>query len=312
MFRLITTPDGPVWRCVLFERRGITHGFSTRAHHVGPGEAGRAVIAKLAGVDPSRVVLSRQVHGATVTRDIEPAEAGEREADGHVATAAGRDDALSRVVAVRTADCVPVLLAEASGRAVAAVHAGWRGLDAGVIGEAVRVLREAAGPGEEGVETVRVLAAVGPCISVAAYEVGEEVASRFRVRFPGAVRDDSEGFNPSPPGGGGRRSRPVGESASCEGDASAPRALPGHAARGRPSRGEGGSETALKPHLDLSTVARHQLIAAGLADSDLAVHPGCTFTDAAAFHSYRREGQGVGHQAAWIGTPVTPTGGGRR
>ena len=130
------------------------------------------------------------------------------------------------------------------------MHAGWRGLDAGVIGEAVRVLREAAGVKEsEGVERMRVLAAVGPCISAAAYEVGEEVASRFRAAYPGAVRDG----------------------------------------------------LGVRPHLDLRAAALQQLIAAGVAELDIEVHPGCTFRDAQSFHSYRREGKGVGHQAAWIG-----------
>ena len=252
MFHLIDTPNGPLWRCESFERLGVMHGFSTRAHHVGLGEAGRVVIGRLAGVDPSRVVLSRQVHGATVTRDVDPGGAEACEADGHVMTGALPEAGLipgAGVVAVRTADCVPVLLATASGGAVAAVHAGWRGLEAGVITEAVRALREAAGSGGR---TVRVLAAVGPCISAAAYEVGEEVASRFRAAYPGAVRDG----------------------------------------------------VGVKPHLDLRAVARQQLFAAGLAASDIAVHPGCTFTDAAGFHSYRREGKGVGHQAAWIGVPI--------
>ncbi|MBX2852688.1 MAG: polyphenol oxidase family protein, partial [Phycisphaeraceae bacterium] len=68
-------------------------------------------------------------------------------------------------------DCVPVLIAAADGKAVAAVHAGWRGLLSGVVAEAADAL--AAG----------FVAAIGPCISVKRFEVGEEVAERFDQRF---------------------------------------------------------------------------------------------------------------------------------
>ncbi len=78
-----------------------------------------------------------------------------------------------QIVGVRTADCVPVLLAalDARGRpeAVAAVHAGWRGATAGIISNAVEALLA------QGAQVQRIRAAIGPCISLSAFEVGPEV-----------------------------------------------------------------------------------------------------------------------------------------
>jgi YfiH family protein len=86
------------------------------------------------------------------------------EADGH-AVAAPRLAAM-----VLTADCIPVVLG-AEG-AVAALHAGWRGLAAGVLEEGLRALREVGGGGEA-------VAIVGPCAGGCCYEVGEEVHTAF-------------------------------------------------------------------------------------------------------------------------------------
>ena len=72
-----------------------------------------------------------------------------------------------RLLAVRTADCVPILLATKDGRSVGAVHAGWRGVLAGVVPQAVQRLAN------------EVVVAVGPCISVEHFEVGPEVVAAF-------------------------------------------------------------------------------------------------------------------------------------
>jgi len=72
---------------------------------------------------------------------------------------------------VRVADCVPVLLASGDGRVVSAVHAGWRGVAAGVVSEAVQAMRRLGASD--------IVAAVGPCIGVNHFEVGQEVAEAF-------------------------------------------------------------------------------------------------------------------------------------
>jgi YfiH family protein len=116
-----------------------------------------------------RLCASRQVHGAAVQRVAAlgglPAQSGGGEplaidADGHAT-------ALPEVgVMVLTADCLPVILACEG--AVAALHAGWRGLAGGVLEEGVRALRELRGAGE-------IAAVIGPGAGVCCYEVGEEV-----------------------------------------------------------------------------------------------------------------------------------------
>jgi YfiH family protein len=78
------------------------------------------------------------------------------------------------VVSVRTADCYPILLADPVSRAVAAVHAGWRGTAALIVRETLSRMRD-----EFGTKPANVIAAIGPGIGVCCYEVGEEVARHF-------------------------------------------------------------------------------------------------------------------------------------
>lgn len=118
-----------------------------------------------------------QVHAAGVAT----VRAGDGFESGAKADALAGDDP-SRLLAVRVADCVPVLMARADGRLVAAVHAGWRGVVAGVVPAAVEAMRSiAALPARD----LRV--AIGPAIGPRAFEVGPEVAADFRRRFGGAA-----------------------------------------------------------------------------------------------------------------------------
>jgi YfiH family protein len=143
---------------------GLVHGFGQRA---GPGwETREETIARVrrALEGEGELFLMRQVHGATVV--AAPWE-GAPEADAAVATARGL------VVGVATADCLPVLIVDPSGRRVAAVHAGWRGTAAGVVARAVEGLLEAGSrPGD-------LLAALGPGIGPCCYEVGDELRAAF-------------------------------------------------------------------------------------------------------------------------------------
>ena len=117
-----------------------------------------------------RLVGAKQVHGARVVRD----DAG-GEADG-IATA--RTDLAPFV---RTADCLPVAIAGPG--AVAMVHAGWRGLAAGVLAEGVAAVRALDGDGE-------LQAAIGPGAGPCCYEVSEEVAAALgTTRGPSGTVD---------------------------------------------------------------------------------------------------------------------------
>jgi polyphenol oxidase len=131
------------------------------------------------------LVRGYQVHGSVVGRVLSDGEwPGRANAHEHVDAerqprfeADGHAVAAPRVAAmVLSADCLPVVLG-ADG-AVAALHAGWRGLAAGVLEEGVRALREVGGGGE-------MVALVGPCAGGCCYEVGEEV----HAAFGGAHRD---------------------------------------------------------------------------------------------------------------------------
>ena len=92
------------------------------------------------------------------------------------------------VVAVRTADCIPILLVDQRTRAVAAVHAGWRGTVAGIAASAVAAMR-----GRFGSAPADLHAAIGPGIGKCCYEVGPEVAARFGE--PGRAHIDLPGAN---------------------------------------------------------------------------------------------------------------------
>jgi YfiH family protein len=97
---------------------------------------------------------------------------------------AGEGDALitnqaGTMIAVRTADCLPILLVEEQERLVSVVHAGWRGTAAGITAKTVRaIVRDFGGRPE------RIHGAIGPGIGVCCYRVGREVADRFQTFLP--------------------------------------------------------------------------------------------------------------------------------
>jgi YfiH family protein len=131
------------------------------------GEQARERLRTRLGLE--RIARGLQVHGRVVQR-VRPGDTAVRGAS-RPAEADGQATAMRGVgTLVLTADCLPVALG-CSG-AVAMLHAGWRGLAAGVLEEGVRALEELA-PGEE------IVAIVGPCAGVCCYEVGPEVLAEF-------------------------------------------------------------------------------------------------------------------------------------
>jgi YfiH family protein len=130
--------------------------------------ANRAALAMLLNLPAPPAWLS-QVHGCAVAGPDDPPGS---EADARYA------DRVGLVCAVLTADCLPVLLCSDDGREVAAVHCGWRGLAAGILGRAVG--RFAAAPAS-------LSAWLGPAIGPVAFEVGSEVRARFLGADAGAA-----------------------------------------------------------------------------------------------------------------------------
>jgi len=175
---------------------GVRHGFSTRLGGVSSGRYSSLNLGDRWGDNPACVrenlrrvadsagfVLSSlcqvsQVHGTSVLALRDP-ERRQREADG-MAT----HEALT--LAVYSADCVPILLADPDGR-VAAVHAGWRGTVAGIATQAVQELVTL------GAVASQLRAALFPSIGPCCFEVQEDVASPFRAVQPSTVRKKSNG-----------------------------------------------------------------------------------------------------------------------
>ena len=128
---------------------------------------------------PAEPRWMRQVHGTRVL------EAGETEPDAKGDACIARSPGEPCVVL--SADCLPLLLCSGDGRSVAAAHAGWRGLAAGVIESTVAAMRT---PPSE------LIAWLGPAIGASVYEVGAEVRDAFVRRH----REDAGAFTPSRPG----------------------------------------------------------------------------------------------------------------
>jgi YfiH family protein len=146
-------------RHALLSSLGVDHGFGLR------GLAER-----------SDLRCPRQVHGVAVaTAEQCAAQDSRPEADAVVSEQIGVR------IGVVTADCLPILLAGDRGRAVAAVHAGWRGLAGGVIGACLTALRERLGKSES------ITAVIGPHIGKCCYEVDEPVLAAFEERFSKAL-----------------------------------------------------------------------------------------------------------------------------
>jgi hypothetical protein len=153
------------------------------------GRALRDQLREVFAVPPSRLGTLRQVHSA-VALEMDEADAevpGRRWREGDALwTAATRTG-----VGVRTADCVPVLLAHPDLPVCAAIHGGWRGMVAGIIEETVRCIVARAGT----VAIEGLASAAGPSARGCCYEVGEEVADRLRA-CPGGARHLVKGKGP--------------------------------------------------------------------------------------------------------------------
>ena len=170
---------------------GIQHAFFTRAGGVsqglyaslnlGAGSAddqdavaeNRRRAAAIFDATPRSLTTCYQVHSNRVVIATDPWDTERPRADGVVTGSPGL------VCAALSADCAPILMADATARIVAAVHAGWRGALGGVVEAGVAAMTKL------GAEPRRIVAAIGPCIGPTSYEVGPEFVTAFENQSAG-------------------------------------------------------------------------------------------------------------------------------
>lgn len=146
--------DG-IYRCDAFQEFfWQKHGFGTRQG------------------SPEAQIMLRQIHSDRVI-NADGLRNRDREGDALIS------DCVGKSIGVRTADCVPVLLLDWRRRAIAAVHAGWRGTLAGIVQRTIEKMHE-----EFDSDPPDIYAAMGPCIRACCYVVDLEVADRFSSLFP--------------------------------------------------------------------------------------------------------------------------------
>jgi YfiH family protein len=210
------------------------------------------------------LVEVKQIHSAIVHRvgaDWSLALAG----DGMITNASGL------LLAIKTADCVPVLVADVKRRVVGAFHAGWRGTVARVVEKGVGEMRRQFGSAPRDLR-----AAIGPCVRKCCYAVGSEVRAEFESQF----------------NYGGELFEEVFDSNAIH--VRYPLLFLNQRA---PGHGDLGPEN----HLDLVAANRRQLEHAGVRKENIAVTEGCTACDTKRFFSHRAEFGNTGRMMAVIG-----------
>lgn len=187
-----TTPSTPASIPILtpWDAPQLVHGFLGRVGGVSGGPCASLNLAYWVGDDPANVdenwrrlrevigndpiARCHQVHGKTVRIVTRENIADKPEGDGMVTATPGI------ILAVASADCVPILMMDANCKIVGAIHAGWRGVIAGIAEEGVRVMESLGAKPRE----IRV--ALGPSIGQCCFEVDEDLAHRFAREVEGA------------------------------------------------------------------------------------------------------------------------------
>ena len=221
----------------------------------------RARLQAAVGAQDLKLVSLLQFHSDAIVH-FESAPTEPSLADASVTKTAGL------LLAVQTADCVPILLVDPKNRAVAAVHAGWRGTLARIVEKAIGRMQM-----QFGSQAGDLLAAIGPAIGGCCYEVGTEVAAAFSGQFANAAEFFDElrtGDEPNP----------------LQWLNMMP---PGH------------QPPPKKVLLDLRKANRSQLEAAGVPVANIFVSDLCTGCRRDLLFSYRKEGPQSGRMRAVVG-----------
>jgi YfiH family protein len=231
-------------------------------------EHNRRLLAEaLTGNPAAPLVTLRQIHsnlvliaeGADAVRD------SPRRGDGLITAEPGL------LLAIQTADCIPVLVADRKRRAIAAFHAGWRGTLNRIVETGIGRMRV-----EFGSQPKDLVAAIGPGIGVCCYSVGEEVLSEFESQFSYSRELFREIFDSDPV----RTKYPM---------LFLTQRAPGHSPIGP------------NLHLDLVEANRRQLLDAGLSSRAIKVVGGCTSCQPELFFSHRASRGHAGRMLSVIG-----------
>ena len=264
----------------------LVHGFSTRPGGVSPLESEKVLNLGFMEWDTRENVLEnrrlfqsaidaadleliplKQIH-SDVIRVFPQPSADVSKGD------ASATDRPSLLLTIQTADCVPILLVDPKNRALAAIHAGWRGTLARVAEKAVGRLQF-----EFGSKPANLLAAIGPSIGPCCYGVAADFVSKFTAQFADAADyfdEPRSGEEPNPLQW--LNMKP-----------------PGH------------QPPPKNVHLDLRKANRSQLIAAGLYAKNIYVSDLCTACHSNLLFSHRQEGGLSGRLMSAIGLRPTPT-----
>lgn len=176
-----TCRDGGVAPCGAYAGFNACHYTGDSVAHV--SECRDALCLEL-GIGRERLVIPRQTHSDRVAViDRVPVADGDLDGIDALVTA------LPRVaLCINTADCVPLMLADAQAGVVAAVHAGWRGVLSAIVARTVEAMVCL------GADAGRIEAMMGPCICGHCFEVGPEVAQLFSAAYPGAAGVVLDGY----------------------------------------------------------------------------------------------------------------------
>lgn len=230
----------------------------------------RQLAEAVTGSAATPVAALRQFH-ANLVIDATSADANRlapRRADGQITAEPGL------LLAVQTADCIPVLVADRRQRIVAVFHAGWRGTVKRIVETGVGRMRLLYGSRPRDL-----IAAIGPGACACCYAVGEEVLSEFDSQFTYARELFHEVFDSDPI----KKKYPM---------LFLTQRAPGHSPIG-PSL-----------HVDLIEANRRQLLAAGLARRAIQIVPGCTQCQTDLFFSHRGSQGRAGRMMAVIGIGI--------
>ncbi|MBM4139695.1 MAG: peptidoglycan editing factor PgeF [Nitrospira sp.] len=160
-------------------KSGVRHFFGTRRHavHLAYEVGTPAPAQEIEGVGRSFWILSvKQVHGTDALVVDRALTSSDRFSGGWDALVT---DQRGIMVAVRTADCVPVLMHDSKRKIVAAVHAGWRGAVAGIVGKTIAVMESQFGTVPDHVQV-----SIGPSAGVCCYEVDQTVLDKLPEACP--------------------------------------------------------------------------------------------------------------------------------